>query len=79
MGILHRILGIYCHTCRKYFSEQKGSILEQSRLPEEKVESSLEHLREGCGVRQTARLTHVNQNTVTRYARLAGISRDLGT
>ncbi|CAK0753195.1 hypothetical protein CCP3SC1_210009 [Gammaproteobacteria bacterium] len=65
-GHSHRILGIYCRTCRKYFSERKGIVLEQSRLPEEKVESLLEHLREGCGVRQTARLTHVSQNTVNR-------------
>ncbi|CAK0747748.1 insertion element IS1 protein InsB [Gammaproteobacteria bacterium] len=71
-GHSHRIRGICCRTCRKYFSERKGSVFEQSRLPEEKVESLLEHLREGCGVRQTARLIHVNQNTVTRYARLAG-------
>ena len=71
-GHSHRIRGIYCRTCGKYFSERKGSVLEQSRLPEEKVESLMEHLREGCGVRQTARLIHVNQNTVTRYARLGG-------
>jgi hypothetical protein len=71
-GQAHRIRGLYCRTCKKYFSERKGSVLEQSRLPEEKAVSLLEHVREGCGVRQTARLVHVNQNTVMRYARLSG-------
>ncbi len=32
----------------------------------------LEHLREGCGVRATARLTHVDKNTVVRFASLEG-------
>jgi hypothetical protein len=32
----------------------------------------LEHLAEGCGVRQTARLVGVNKDTVTRLALLAG-------
>ena len=34
--------------------------------------SVLEHLNEGCGVRQTARLTKVNRGTVGRLAQLAG-------
>ncbi|MEO5378360.1 MAG: hypothetical protein H7832_11360 [Magnetococcus sp. DMHC-6] len=71
-GHTHLIRGIYCRTCGKYFSERKGSVLEQCRLPEEKAVFLLEHLREGCGVLQTARLVHVNQNTVLRYARLSG-------
>ena len=71
-GHARRIRGLRCQTCGKYFSERKGSVLEQSRLPEEKVVSLLEHLREGCGVLQTARLIRVNPNTVTRYARLSG-------
>ena len=47
-------------------------MLEHSRLPEEKAISVMEHLREGVGVRQTARLVHVHQNTVMRLARLSG-------
>ena len=38
----------------------------------EKVESVLEHVAEGCGVRQTGRLCRVAPNTVARYSRLAG-------
>ena len=37
-----------------------------------KVLAVLEHLAEGCGVRQTARLVGVNKDTATRLARLAG-------
>lgn len=36
------------------------------------VTSLMEHLREGCGVRGTARLVKVAPNTVMRYARIAG-------
>ena len=49
-----------------------------ARLSPEKVESVLEHVAEGCGVRQTGRLCKVNRNTVGRYSRLAGEhARDL--
>ena len=59
-------------TCMKVFSERKGTVLEHSRLPLEKTISVMEHLREGCGIRGTSRLVKVHQNTVMRYARLAG-------
>jgi hypothetical protein len=59
-------------TCMKCFSERKGTVLEHSRLPLKKAVSVMEHLREGCGIRGTSRLVKVNQNTVMRYARLAG-------
>ncbi len=55
---------IFCRTCKKYFSERKGTVLEHSRLPEGKAISILEHMREGCGVRSTARLTRTSSNTV---------------
>ena len=67
-----------CRTCKARFSERKGTPLFDSRLPPEKVESVLEHIAEGCGVRQTGRLCRVNRNTVGRYSRLAGEhARDL--
>jgi hypothetical protein len=56
----------------KVFSERKGTVLEHSRLPLEKTISLMEHLREGCGIRGTSRLVKVHQNTVMRYARIAG-------
>jgi len=67
-----RIRMVYCRTCKSSFSERKATPLERSRLPEDKVVSILDHLREGCGTRATSRLVRVRPNTVTRYARLAG-------
>ncbi len=63
---------LYCRSCQARFSERKGTPLFQSRLPEEKCVSLLEHIADGCGVRQTGRLVGVNRSTVARYAVLAG-------
>ena len=72
----HRLL--YCRTCRYRFSERKGTPLFDSRLPPEKVETVLEHIAEGCGVRQTGRLCKVNRGTVGRLSKIAGEhARDL--
>ena len=66
----HRLL--YCKVCKGRFSEFKGTPFFNSKLPHDKVLAVLEHLAEGCGVRQTARLVGVNKDTVTRLALLAG-------
>jgi transposase-like protein len=71
-GTGQRIRMVYCRTCRRSYSERKGTALEQARLPEAKALSILEHLREGCGTRATSRLVKVDKNTVTRYGRVAG-------
>lgn len=63
---------LYCRSCGSYFSERKGTALEDSRLPQQKAESVLEHIQEGCGVRQSARLVKVNKNTVSRLTLKAG-------
>ena len=61
-----------CRTCKARFSERKGTVFYDSRLPQEKVVSILEHVGEGVGVRKTGRLLRVKNDTVIRYARLAG-------
>jgi LacI family transcriptional regulator len=67
-----------CRTCKARFSERRGTPLFDSRLPPGKAESVLEHVAEGCGVRQTGRLCEVNCGTVGRLSRLAGgQARDL--
>ena len=43
-----------------------------SHLTKEKAIAVLEHVAEGCGVRQTERLVGVHRDTVTRYTRKAG-------
>src|SRR5688572_16567632 len=61
-----------CKRCGARFSERKGTALFGSKLPEAKAMSVLEHLHEGCGMRQTARLTGVSRKTVGRLALEAG-------
>ena len=63
---------LYCRTCETYFSERKGSALWQSRLPEEKALSVLEHIAAGCGNRQTSRLVKVHRDTVCRLNQMTG-------
>ena len=65
-----RLLG--CRECGKKFSERKGTIFSDSRLPKEKILSVMEHIAEGVGVRKTGRLTKVNRATVSRLTKLAG-------
>src|SRR5262249_28326420 len=67
-----RIRLVYCRTCKKTSSERKGTALERSQLPQDKVVSVLDHLREGCGIRATNRLTGVSRDTISRYLSLAG-------
>lgn len=63
---------LYCRSCKKRFSERKGTPFFGAQLPDEQIVSVLAHLGEGCGVRQTGRLVGVNRNTVVRYSMLAG-------
>ena len=63
---------LYCRTCKKRFSERKGTPLFGLRLPEKKMISLLDHISEGCGVRKTSRLVRVHRDTVTRYTIAAG-------
>jgi transposase-like protein len=71
-GKNNQIRLLYCRTCKKRFSEQKGTPLFRMKLDEKKTVSLLEHVSESCGVRKTSRLVGVNENTVMRYSRLAG-------
>ena len=67
-----RIRMAYCRTCKKASSERKGTAFERSQLPTDKVVSVLDHIREGCGIRATSRLTGVSRDTISRYLALAG-------
>jgi transposase-like protein len=61
-----------CRTGQQRFSERKGTALFASRLPHDQALAVFQHLQDGCGVRQTARLTGVDKDTVVRYALRAG-------
>lgn len=67
-----RIRCLRCRTCQKDFSERKGTPWYRSQLSREKALSVTQHLAEGNGIRQTARLTRVMQNTVMRWNRILG-------
>ena len=69
-GRRHRMLA--CRTCQQRFSERKGTALFGSRLPHDRALAVFEHLQDGCGIRQTARLVGVDKDTVVRYALRAG-------
>ena len=68
----HAIRFLRCRACGSRFSERKGTPLFHCHLSREKAEAVLEHIAEGCGVRQTERLVGVHRDTVTRYTRKAG-------
>lgn len=41
-------------------------------MPEERAENILHHLAEGCGIRQTCRLTGASKDAVQRFQHKAG-------
>ena len=61
-----------CRTCGQRFSARKGTVVYRAHLPEREVVNVLNHVGEGCGMRQAGRLTGHKEDTVIRYARLAG-------
>jgi LacI family transcriptional regulator len=63
---------LYCTHCKKTFSERRGTVFFNSRLPDETIVSIMEHVAEGNGMRKTGRLTKVHHQTVIRHTRLAG-------
>src|SRR3954469_23760408 len=63
---------LYCRACKARFSERKGTPLFTARLPTARAVSVLAHLAEGCGVRQTRRLTGVSRGAVGRLCGVAG-------
>ena len=67
-----KIRMVYCRTCKKAYSERKGTALERSQLPPDKAVSVLHHLREGVGIRATSRLTGVSRDAISRHLARAG-------
>jgi transposase-like protein len=61
-----------CRTCGRRFSSRKGTVFYRSHLSPAEVADVLAHVSEGCGMRQTGRLTGHKEDTVIRYAQLAG-------
>ena len=68
----HHTRLLWCRSCNKRFSERRGTIFFDARLPQDKIVSIVEHVVEGNGMRKTSRLLKVGKDTVCRYTQLAG-------
>ncbi len=62
-----------CAACEVEFSERKGTPLWGTRMSLEKAEAIASHLKEGCGIRQTARLVGASKDGVTAVAKRLGL------
>jgi transposase-like protein len=62
-----------CAGCKTEFSERKGTPLWGTRMPFDKAEAIASHLKEGCGIRQTARLVGASKDGVTSLALRLGL------
>lgn len=67
---------LHCSECNALFSERKGSTLSGSRISIEKSMEVLNHIEKQVGIRQTARLTGVDKNTVSRLAKILQSQND---
>ena len=59
-----------CRDCGNRFSERRGTVLSNSRLPENVTLSILGHFVEGVSIRQTERYTKSSRATVRRLRAL---------
>lgn len=64
---------LYCRTCKTEFSERKGTALFGTRLPSQRILDVAAHLKEGCGIRKTSRLTGASKTGVTSIAVRLGL------
>lgn len=63
---------LYCSSCKKRFSERKGSLMEDAKLPEDVVVRIVKCLGHGCSIEATADICEVDPRTVMRYAEAGG-------
>ena len=62
-----------CSTCRTEFSERKGTALFNTTMEPSRIEAVAACLKEGCGIRKTARLTGASKCGVTAIAIRLGL------
>mgnify|MGYP001619483019 CR=1 FL=1 len=67
-----RIRNLRCRTCKREFSERKGTPWYQAKLSEAKAIAIAQHVAEGDGMRKTARLLGTHHETVIRWNRTLG-------
>ena len=61
-----------CCQCKEEFSERRNTPLFNTKIPEAKAVSVIEHLDESCSIRATAKLVKVSKETVARLLKGAG-------
>ena len=66
MGKGKRIRRLYCSSCGTRFSERRGTLLEGTKLPPEKVVQIVKCLAWGNSVEATADICEVDQRTAER-------------
>ena len=72
MGKDQRIRRLYCSTCGHRFSERQGSLMANSKLPEETVVRIVKCIAYGCSREATADICDVDTRTVELLLSKAG-------
>lgn len=72
MGKDKAIRRLYCKTCGARFSERQGSLMQDTKLPQEAVVRIIKCLGHGCSVEATADICEVDTRTVQRFLENSG-------
>jgi len=72
MGKDKAIRRLYCKTCGTRFSERQGSLMQDTRLPQEVVVRIIKCLGHGCSIEATADICEVDTRTVQRFLENSG-------
>jgi transposase-like protein len=72
MGKDKAIRRLYCKTCGARFSEQQGSLMQDTKLSQVDVVRIIKCLGHGCSVEATADICEVDTRTVQRLLEKAG-------
>lgn len=72
MGKDKAIRRLYCKTCGRRFSEQQGSLMQDTKLSHEDVVRIVKCLGHGCSVEATADICEVDTRTIQRLLEKAG-------
>jgi len=72
MGKGKAIRRLYCNSCGHRLSERAGSLMEDTKLPQETIVRIVKCLAHGNGVEATADICEVDQRSVQRILEKAG-------
>jgi transposase-like protein len=63
---------LYCSACKRRFTERQGTLLRDTKIPEESVVRIVKCLTHGCSVEATADICDVDPRTVDRILERGG-------